>query len=179
MSTDETKMTYLLVMSERAEFRPKRPVHADLEVRRVEIPCPEFNWFLDQVVGVDYRWGGRQVWDRQRWSEYVNRRELETWVGYLRGTPVGYFELERQPDQSVQIERFGLGGAFIGQGLGSHLLTAAVERAWEMGAAQVWLSTCSHDHQHALPNYTARGFKVVERTTSPPNSPRRSALFSA
>lgn len=179
MSAPSQKVTYLLAMSDPSEFHPKRPAHPELEVRRVEIPCPEFNWYLDQVVGAAYRWGGRQDWDRRRWKQYVDRPELETWVAYLKGTPVGFYELEKQPDRSVQIERLGLVGTFIGQGIGSHLLTAAVQRAWKMDASRVWLSTCSHDHQHALPNYQARGFKVVEQTASSPNPPRQSALFSA
>ena len=30
------------------------------------------------------------------WLAYVDRPELETWIGYLSGTPAGYFELESQ-----------------------------------------------------------------------------------
>ena len=28
---------------------------------------------------------------------WVDRPEIETWIGYLSGTPAGYFELEAQP----------------------------------------------------------------------------------
>ena len=96
----------------------------------------------------------------------------------MEGTPAGYYELEKQEDGSVRIECFGLRRPFIGQGLGGGLLTKAIERCWEMGAHRVWLSTCSHDHAHALQNYLARGFKLIKEMTGPPNSPRQSALFA-
>ena len=47
-----------------------------------------------------------------------------------------------------------------------------------MGASRVWLTTCSHDHPHALKNYLARGFQLFNETTGPANAPRESALFS-
>ena len=50
--------------------------------------------------------------------------------------------------------------SFIGKGLGGELLTAAIARAWDMGASRVWVHTCTLDHPTALPNYQARGFRV-------------------
>jgi len=67
--------------------------------------------------------------------------------------------MERQRDDNVEIAYFGLLARHAGQGLGAHLLTCAVERAWSSGAHRVWLHTCSLDHPAALPNYLARGFR--------------------
>ena len=173
----EVKTTYWLEMTSRDQLRGK-PAAAELDVRQVAIPCPELNWFLHQTVGVEFRWGGRDDWDQQAWTRYVDRPELETWVGYVRGTPAGYYELERQSDGSVRIECFGLRRPFIGQGLGGAFLTACIERAWDMGATRVWLTTCSHDHPAALANYLARGFVQFDQTTAPPNRQRPSALFT-
>ena len=56
---------------------------------------------------------------------------------------------------------------FVGRGFGGHLLTQAVRLAWAAeqpdGAPtrRVWLHTASADHANALPNYRARGFRVV------------------
>lgn len=175
---DEAKITHHLEMASAEDFRPSTKQGLEFQVRRVEIPFPEFNWFMHQAVGVEYRWGGRENWRRKEWSEYVDRPELETWIAYVAGTPAGYYELERQTDGSVRIECFGLRGPFIGQGLGGPLLSEAVRRCWEMGANRVWLNTCSHDHPNALRNYLARGFKVVRETAGPPNPPRESALFA-
>jgi ribosomal protein S18 acetylase RimI-like enzyme len=88
--------------------------------------------------------------------------------------------MEKAPDGDVEIKSLGLLPRFIGQGLGGHLLTVAVERAWApiedggMGATRVWLHTCTHDHPHALHNYQARGFRVCKIEVEPANSPIRS-----
>ena len=174
----EQKITHHLEMSSRNDLRPSERTTAEFEVKRVGIACPEFNWFLHQAVGPEFRWGGRDDWGRQEWTEYVDRPELETWVAYVAGTPAGYYELQKEDDSSVQIKCFGLRKQFFGQGLGGSLLTKAAGRCWEMGANRVWLTTCNHDHPHALQNYLARGFKLVKETTSPPNQPRESALFA-
>ena len=173
----ETKTTFLLEMTGPEQLCGKRVDLPELEIRRVEIPCPEFSWFLHEAVGADYRWGGREDWGRREWTECVERPEMETWVAYVSGAPAGYYELQRQADGSVRILHFGLLPAFVDKGLGGRLLTEAVTRAWAMGAARVWLSTCSHDHPRALPNYLARGFTLVSQTEGPANRARRSALF--
>ena len=97
--------------------------------------------------------------------------ELKTWVAYVSSNPAGYFELETQPEGSVEITSFGLLPSFIGRGLGGYLLTVAVQKAWHMGAARVWLHTCTLDHPNALQNYCARGFRVCRELTIPEDVP--------
>jgi GNAT superfamily N-acetyltransferase len=75
---------------------------------------------------------------------------------------VGYFELEQQTQGNVEVAYFGLLPQFVGKGLGGQLLTAAVSRAWELGARRVWVHTCDLDHPRALENYQARGFRVFK-----------------
>ncbi len=91
---------------------------------------------------------------------YLNRPDIETWVAYVSGSRAGYFELERQSEGNVELAYFGLLPGFVGQGVGGELLTTAIARAWDMGAARVWVHTCDLDHPQALPNYQARGFRV-------------------
>ena len=133
---------------------------ARLELQCVEIPSPELSRFLYQTVGSEWWWHERLGWDRDRWAEHLERPELETWVAYLSGTPTGYFDLEAEPGNDVQIAYFGLLPSFIGQGLGAELLDGAVERAWALGSKRIWLHTCSLDHPRALPNYQASGFSI-------------------
>jgi GNAT superfamily N-acetyltransferase len=84
-------------------------------------------------VGGDWHWTDRLGWTRDEWLVYLDRPELETWIGYQEGTPAGYFEMERQPESQVELKYFGLLPQFIGRGLGGALLTAAVARAWRWG----------------------------------------------
>ncbi len=151
-------ITYLEMTSpeEAVPYRGERR----LEVRRAEVPCPELNRFFYVAVGSEWWWHERTGWGRDRWLEWVDRPELETWIGYFSGTPVGYFELEVQPGDEVQLAYFGLLPSFIGKGLGAELLYTAVERAWQVAKRRVWVHTCTLDHPAALPNYEARGFRI-------------------
>ena len=166
-----TKTTYTLEMSSPDQFRRKESEVADFVVSRVAEPYPELSKFLHTFVGHPWRWGGRKGWGESEWASYVSRSGFEMWVAYRSGTPVGYFELLMHDGDDVEVLTFGLASRFIGQGLGGPLLTAAVDRAWDMGAAKVWLGTCSHDHPHAKNNYLARGFEIVETVEEPGNLP--------
>ncbi len=157
--------TSYLEMTSPGELRPRRSPRADLTFARVLAPMPELNRFFYTAVGGDWYWLDRLPWTYERWVEYVNRSELETWALSAAGVPAGYCELEAQAGGDVEIVYFGLLPSFIGQGLGGHLLTRAVERAWEMEARRVWLHTCTLDHPVALAHYQARGFRLYRTET--------------
>jgi GNAT superfamily N-acetyltransferase len=153
---------YHLEMLDPVALRPARYEPADVALRQAGIPSPEFNRFLYAAVGGDWHWRDRLTWTYDRWLEYLDRPEQETWVAYRRDTPAGYVELERQPGDSVELAYFGLLPQFIGQGIGGWLLTQAIARGWQMGARRVWVHTCSLDHPSALANYQARGLRVFK-----------------
>ena len=165
--------TTYLEMTSRSQLRPARAKTA-MTLVRAEIPCPELNRFLYSAVGARWWWYTRLPWDYARWLAYLDRPELETWVAYVSGTPAGYFELEGQGEGNVEIAYFGLLPGFVGKGVGGELLTAAITRAWDMGAARVWAHTCDLDHPAALPNYQARGlrmFRTEQRIEELPDQP--------
>jgi GNAT superfamily N-acetyltransferase len=157
--------TYYLELSDPAGLRPASAPDVPLEIHRVQIPLPELNRFFYVAVGRDWHWRARLKWSRERWLEYMGRPELETWLVLVAGTPAGYYEQELQPDGNAEIVNFGLLPAFVGRGLGGHLLTHAVERGWERGAKRVWLHTCTLDHPRALEHYLARGFRLYDEKT--------------
>ncbi|PKB79610.1 MAG: GNAT family N-acetyltransferase [SAR202 cluster bacterium Io17-Chloro-G9] len=158
--------THYLEMTSPGDLRPKPNSMQGLAIEQVARPTPEYNRFLYTAVGGDWYWTDRLPWTYQQWQELVDRPEFQTWVAYVSGSPAGYFELEAQSGGNVEIVYFGLLPAYIGQGLGGHLLTVAIERAWEMGASRVCLDTCNLDHPGALANYRARGFQVFREETA-------------
>ena len=166
---DVTK--WYLEMCQREELRGRPAPEGDIAVVRSAIPSPEFSRFLYTSVGGAWHWTDRLAWDASRWHDYLVRPQVETWVAYVSGTPAGYIELEAQEHGDVEIVYFGLLPGFIGRGLGGHLLTVGVQRAWAMGARRVWLHTCSLDSPHALANYQARGFRVYHKETAPRETP--------
>jgi GNAT superfamily N-acetyltransferase len=135
---------------------------------------PELNRFFYTAVGGDWYWIDRLGWTYRDWLDYLGAPAVETWVLYVKGVPAGYFELDARSGDP-EIAYFGLLPGFIGRGLGGHMLTAAVERAWEMGGRRVWVHTCTLDHPAALPGYQARGFRVYREEVAavdlPPSPP--------
>lgn len=161
MPLQSVTTTYLQITDPR-ELRPKRSPRADVAVVRVTPPMPELNRFFYTAVGASWWWHDRLPWTYEQWRTYLNRPELETWMLTVAGVPAGYCELEAQPDTSVEVAYFGLLPAFVGAGLGGHLLTCAIERGFAMGAHRVWLHTCTLDHPQALANYQARGMHIYK-----------------
>lgn len=134
-----------------------------LQVSECEIPQYLVNKFLYQLVGQHWAWNERLVWPEARWRDYAERRELRTWLALHQGSPAGYYELETQLCNAVEIKYFGLAQPFIGKGLGGYLLSHALRSAWDWGDTQrVYVQTCTLDHPGALSNYQARGMQLFK-----------------
>jgi GNAT superfamily N-acetyltransferase len=167
MNNGRPVRTYL-EMRERAALRPSRVEDATVRIEQVH-DCPASFWrFLYTEVGREYRWIDRLPWTDDQIRAYLADLAVSLWVMWLAGAPAGYFELRRDRSGGVEIAYFGLLGEFTGRGLGGHLLTEAVERAWATGADRVWLHTNTMDHPAALPNYLKRGFTAFHAETFTP-----------
>ena len=158
------KRTYLELTAP-SDLRGGRSADPDVRIERVE-NCPaSFSRYLYAEVGRAYHWVDRLVWTDDEIRRHLADPAVSVWLLTVRAAPAGYFELKAGADGSVEIAYFGLLPEFIGRGLGKHLLTEAVERAWGLGARRVWLHTCSLDGAAALPNYRARGFRPFREET--------------
>lgn len=153
---------YYLQMLDRGQLRPRLDSHG-LQVAECEVKQFQLNRFLYQYVGESWDWQDRLVWTDQQWQDYVQRDELRTWLAISQGSPAGYYELERQEGDEVEIRYFGLAPAFIGKGFGGYMLSHAIQSAWDWGqVSRVWVHTCNLDHPSALRNYQARGFDLYK-----------------
>ena len=142
--------------------------HVDDHRVRIDrvVNCPaSFYRYLYAEVGRFYHWIDRLPWSDDEIRAHLARPAITLWVMYYEGSPSGYFELEKHDDGSTEIAYFGLLTEFIGQGLGKHLLSVAVEQAWSDGANRVWLHTCTLDDVAAMPNYIKRGFQPFKTET--------------
>jgi GNAT superfamily N-acetyltransferase len=158
---------YFLEITGLGELSGKHAASAGVRVVRVDPPVPALNRFFYTAIGGEYFWLDRRQWSLAEWSRQLDTPGLETWVLTDDGVPAGYFELEQMPDAVVEIKYFGLLAGFTGRGLGAHMLTEAVERAFAIGASRVILDTCSLDHPGALAHYQARGFRVYNVEMKP------------
>lgn len=112
-----------------------------------------------------YRWD----WDEEDWRRYLQRTDIEAWaIESTAGAPVGYLELRRHEDRSIEILIFGILPDFIGRGIGGRALALVTRHCLDRKPkpSRVWLHTCSLDHPAALKNYYARGFKFVREEAS-------------
>ncbi len=99
---------------------------------------------------------------------HLSRPEVTLLVLYLDGTPAGYAELVHgSAEEGTEVAYFGIFPQFHGRGLGKHLLSVAVQRAFDDGATRVWLSTRTTDGPYAIANYEARGFRLFRTEWEP------------
>ncbi len=134
--------------------RPGREVDA----RLAEVPLGALNRFFYVEIGRDFDWVDRLGWTASQWQAWVER--IETWLLHDRGTPAGYAELERRPDDTVDVGFFGLLAPFGGAGSARRSSRASSSGRGELGPERVTVNTCELDGPHALDNYRARGFRV-------------------
>jgi GNAT superfamily N-acetyltransferase len=154
-----------LEMRSPSHLKPAPGPDASCRVERM-LECTAAFWrFLYTEVGQDHRWVDRLPWSPGEIRAYLADPAVTVWLLSVSGSPAGYFELRSAGDGSTEIVYFGLLKEFHGRGLGGHLLTEAVRRAWEGGANRVWLHTNTLDHPAALPNYVSRGFTVFKSET--------------
>jgi GNAT superfamily N-acetyltransferase len=156
--------TYLEMRAPEA-LRPARVDDPGVAVVRLDPCAPEHYRWLYRVVGERWHWRDRLAWSDERLANYLADPRVEVWELRVGGEAAGYFELLRHDAGDVEIVYFGLVDRFHGRGLGKHLLTEAVTRAWAPGATRVWLHTCTLDGPAALPNYRARGFVETRSET--------------
>ncbi len=158
--------TYYLQMTSRDQLHRRLSSREGLALSKVSPPKAELSRYFYTAIGGDWHWTDRLPWTTDDWLRYLSQAGIETWVLSVGGCPAGYFELDAQSDGEVEIVYFGLLAEYTGNGLGAHLLTSAVDRAWELGARRVWLHTCSLDHPGALSHYLSRGFELYREEHS-------------
>lgn len=163
----ETLITTYLEMVSKEDFIPAF-VHADdIEIVTMETPDLGFYKFLYQSVGEEWAWRDRMQMPIGDLRDILASPDTQVHVLYVSGSPAGYVELYCHDDDSVEIAYFGLRRDFMGRGLGKHLLSYGVARAWDMGARRVWLHTCNLDGPYALSNYQKRGFSIFKVIDEP------------
>lgn len=149
-------------MRDRRQLRPAAPPTEPASIERATLTPAAWRDIYVRV-GRDYHWVDRLPWSEAEIAAYLSDAAVSVFVLRVGGAIAGYFELRQDGEAGVEIAYFGLLRAFQGRGLGGHLLTHAVERAWDLNPTRVWLHTSTLDHPAALPNYLNRGFAIVRR----------------
>jgi GNAT superfamily N-acetyltransferase len=166
MSIPDTLITTYLQMESLAEFVPAF-IETDAQILPLTTPDVTYYRFLYRTVGEAWRWRDRLTLDDATLHAALARDAVSIDVLYVAGAPAGYIELERA-GSAVEIAYFGLRDRYFGQGLGKHLLSHGIRRAWDgEGIQRVWVHTCNLDGPYALANYQRRGFTVYDVQRDP------------
>ncbi len=164
MTTVDVTITYLEM--EHPAMLCAAPVdRSDVTFEPVLPPSAEVAARFYADVGNAYYWVDRAEWTADQWDDELRQPGSELWILRVGGAEAGYVQLTQPSPRTREILYLGLLPGFEGQGLGAHLLTKAIERAWATGADRVLVNTCTLDHPAALNNYLARGFEVVRKRT--------------
>lgn len=166
----EKTITYNLEMNSASDFKPKEGYKEVLEIKPISNDVFQ-QWSLFVGVGLPWRWYSRLKWSPDEWKQYFNNNDSRTFLAFHKNNLVGYFELLPSKNKVVEITFFGLFPQYTGAGFGGYLLSHAIEIAWLENASKIWLHTCTADHKAALPNYLARGFKLVNQTEADEDIP--------
>ncbi|MEM9952670.1 MAG: GNAT family N-acetyltransferase [Chloroflexota bacterium] len=161
-----TLITTYLEMTNPRQFQPSFKQTDSVRVERMEEVDLGFYRYLYKSVGEDYRWRDRLVMSKSELRAVLESNKTHVFVLYVHGAPVGYVELNQQ-GKSTEIAYFGLRKEYHGRGLGKHLLSYGIQKAWELGAERIWLHTCNLDGTHALSNYRKRGFQQYKEEREP------------
>ena len=126
----------------------------------------QLNKFFYKQIGKDFRWFDRLEWSDQKWINYVENPNIETFILKDKDNLVGYFEQILHYDKkNCEIAYFGIMKEFYGKKYGGYLLTEAIKKSFQKDIEKVWLHTCSLDHENAIKNYQARGMKIFKTET--------------
>jgi GNAT superfamily N-acetyltransferase len=165
----DTLVKTYLQMKDWSEFRPSYLNYLDgIRLMCMDTPDVAFYRFLYSSIGKDWRWRDRLSRTDEEIEALLLAPGTSVHVLYVNGVPAGYIELiQHQEDPSnrfysTEIAYFGLRPAYIGRGLGNHLLSHGIAYAWNKGTHRLWAYTCNLDDPYALDNYIKRGFKVYK-----------------
>lgn len=166
MTKPTTLTTTYLHMTSPDQFKPAFHPQLDFSIIQIGRVDTEFYLFLYRSVGYEWGWRDRLLMPIHELEAILAR--VEIYVAYVDGVPAGYIELEKVGDE-VEIAFFGLRRLFFGRGLGKHLLSLGIQRAWELAGqgGRVWVHTCNLDGEAALPNYVSRGFMIYKTEEEP------------
>jgi len=159
-------ITTYLHMTHQDQFKPAFLNIPGVSIMTLDNPDVSFYRFLYDSVGDQLQWRDRRLMSVTELLAIITDSNVSIFVLYVEDEPAGYVELEKIGTET-EIAYFGLIPGHIGLGLGKHLLSFAIDQAWEGGAERVTVHTCNLDSPAALPNYLKRGFEVYNVQSEP------------
>ena len=137
-------------------------------VHLIECREPPAWWFLSlyDAVGRDYAWDDMQELASEEVIGFLRSPDMLLGAMIRDGWPQGFYLLDSRKQGLCELAYFGLVPEAVGRGLGSWLLSAAIQRGWsQWEVSKLTVNTCSLDHPRAIGLYVNSGFTPI-RTES-------------
>ena len=100
----------------------------DYKIEKVSRNDFQLNKFLYKQIGKDHRWIDRLSWSDQVWQNYLNDKDVETYVLEVKNEVAGYFEKIFHPETNdVEIAYFGVLKDYREKNYGGYLLSNAIK----------------------------------------------------
>ncbi len=148
-----------------------------VRLRRVENPEVEWYRAIYLRAGGQWLWFSRLEMGEKQLSSLLKSATTELFLAESEAGEIGIAELDRSTHPHVEVTTFALFADAIGKGLARNFMAKLLERAWETGAARVWLHTCTLDHSAALSFYMKCGFHAYKRAIEVADDPRLRGLL--
>ena len=156
------KRNYLEIKSLKDLFELSKPSEK-LKIELVDTPDFQLNKFFYKQIGKKLNWIDRLVWSDNKWINYLNNQNVDTYILIEENNLVGYYEQIFDKEKlDCEIAYFGILEEYIGKKFGGYLLSEAIKNAFKLNCKRIWVHTCSLDHRHALKNYLSRGMKIFK-----------------
>lgn len=137
--------------------RVKAPMESLRIDRARSIPLHFYRYLYD-VIGQQYLWIDRKRLDDASLAAIIHDNDIELYVLYADGAPVGYAELSFRDYPDVELVHFGLIPEATGRGLGRYFLSKLIADVWSRKPKRLHVQTCTLDHPAALKLYKDCGF---------------------
>ena len=136
------------------------------EIEVIKNPDFQINKFFYKQIGKKHRWIDRLSWTDQNWINYLNNKDVKTYIFKYKNELAGYFEQIYDKDKNeYEIAYFGILEEYRDKHFGGYLLSCAISVSLKKKVNRVWVHTCSLDHKNALKNYISRGMKIYKTET--------------
>jgi GNAT superfamily N-acetyltransferase len=136
-------------------------------IERERMTRSSYLW-LYRRVGASVLWDQRLAISSEALDSLLAGDALAIYV--LRGgddKAIGFCEFDRQGFPEIELKNFGVVPAVQGRGLGSWLLSVALQAQWQSGASRIWLHTDTWDHPAAVKIYQRAGFQIFDVRDEP------------
>jgi ribosomal protein S18 acetylase RimI-like enzyme len=150
--------SYFLELTSAEDFRPKSFPGPGVSISRAGASDARLCAHLWREAGRGF-WTERVNWLSEQWHVHLRQPSVSFWIARAADGELGFFELATNGAEA-KLEGLGLLPQARNRGLGGGLVSAATQRAFDLGASRIWLHTASDDHPHALPNYQKRGYRI-------------------